>query len=498
MHESFFSHKIARPYPYRWFTPVVIVAGLAAVVLVSFINFTTSGYELVAISSSNPNKTVAEANRFGNIKWPEYFVQNSQATCASTTLSLGSFIYTTNNALRYKLLSVWREIDGVQDYLGSLVYHNNLLRNCNVTEVDIQVLNKYSQRPVLSARASVGVLISSTARCAVDTDTSVDSSSGGQTFFELQGTYQDGEITDFLSDNATTKASLYWGHSLLGSYWKLFSKAWHDSAHQIKDGGYFGEIILARNASDSVKGTKEEVMSNSFFHVECYTENGFCANHSIPILLSSGGPYTAPYPDIWNRVDTLGKTMWFTTMTDLGLNDTLNGIPNMLAYGDLLQNLTSNFTNEAQAYERGLKQDQEHYGINLSVYAANQERESYNASSGPPQPPLGAAPSYLSTNYICQVPRKKSSGTLFFSVLIADLVLLQALWTAFKFVVDTIAERRHPSMAYCAGCLQIQEGGALPARPRLTVMHRHPSFKEAPSESHERLVDADSVEVGRG
>ena len=49
------------------------------------------------------------------------------------------------------------------------------------------------------------------------------------------------------------------------------------------------------------------------------------------------------------------------------------------------------------------------------------------------------------------------------AILIADLVLLQAIWTVFKLVTDSILLRRHPEMKYCEGCLKSgagQEGGS--------------------------------------
>lgn len=46
------------------------------------------------------------------------------------------------------------------------------------------------------------------------------------------------------------------------------------------------------------------------------------------------------YPNIWYRVNILGKTMWFTVLADLGFNK--SAVPNMLINPDLLANLTAN------------------------------------------------------------------------------------------------------------------------------------------------------------
>jgi hypothetical protein len=453
MHKSIFSYNITRPYPFKWFTPVTAIGGLIAVVLVSFINFTTSGYELVSTSSSNPNRTVGDSTWHGNINWPSYFVQNSQATCASTTLPVNIEVFTNNHAIPYTLSSVWRVKGTKKDYLGSLVYHNNLLRDCNVTQVDIQVLGKFTQSPLNTARTGVGLLLKPRATCAVDVDTlttDLDSSSG-PTFLNLVGSYDfgDDEIPRFLRRNESIRASLYWGESLLRAYWVIVADAWHGSAGKVKDNQFYAEIILKRRARGS-NGTRGEVLSDSFFSIDCFTETTFCKNHSESVSwLSEGGHDRDPYPGIWRRIDTLGKAMWFTVMTDLGQNISVDGTPNMLVYDDLLQGLTSNLTNEYR-YWNQTKSQHHAYAV---PYIKGLAMKSFNASDSP-QPGLGASPSYLSTNYFCQVPKAKSAGALFFSVLIADLVLLQALWTGFKFIVDSVVEKRHPSMRYCEGCYE--------------------------------------------
>ncbi|KAI1816853.1 hypothetical protein GGS20DRAFT_593728 [Poronia punctata] len=428
MHKSFFSYNITRPYPYKWFTPVVIVGGLVEVALVSFINYGISGYEL--------------------------------ATCASVTFPLNALVYTRNGALPYTLSSVWRETNGSRSFLGSLIYYNNNhLLDCNITQVDIETLGKYNARPTLVARAKVNVRLRSYATCAVDIDTAISDldNSSGRTYFEMIGAYQDGE-TNFLSEDSVSLPSLHWGRSIMHVYWKLLFKAWYDSALAVENVDYGGEITLTRPLNQEPNGTAEEVTSENPFHVDCFTEFEFCANHTIPELLTG---YGGPYPNIWHIVDTLGKAMWFPTMTDLGYNTSITKYPNMLAYPNLLESLTSNFTNAVEAYETDQKtpHPDRSFGLTLGFGNSSLERKSFNASTTL-DTRLGARPSYLSTNYVCQVPRPKSAGVLVFSILIADLVLLQAIWTIFKFTVDTVAERRHPSRGCCRGCQQPEHDGS--------------------------------------
>ena len=67
---------------------------------------------------------------------------------------------------------------------------------------------------------------------------------------------------------------------------------------------------------------------------------------------------------------------------------------------------------------------------------------------------LGVHPSTLASNYLCQVPRPKSTGSFVFAILMTDLVLQRGLWSLFKLIIDAVLVRRHPEMKVCEGCLK--------------------------------------------
>lgn len=69
--------------------------------------------------------------------------------------------------------------------------------------------------------------------------------------------------------------------------------------------------------------------------------------------------------------------------------------------------------------------------------------------------PFGTTPSVIATTYIYQVPQLKSAGNLIVAIVVADLVLLQAVWKLYKLVAETIVTRRQPSANYCQGCLGV-------------------------------------------
>lgn len=62
MHHSWFSYSISKPYPFRWFTPVVLVGGVILAVLLSLINLSANGYYLKPLYTSDPNGTEALSN----------------------------------------------------------------------------------------------------------------------------------------------------------------------------------------------------------------------------------------------------------------------------------------------------------------------------------------------------------------------------------------------------------------------------------------------------
>jgi hypothetical protein len=110
-----------------------------------------------------------------------------------------------------------------------------------------------------------------------------------------------------------------------------------------------------------------------------------------------------PYPSIWKSVDVLGKAMWFSVLTDLGRNQ--SGVPNMLVEPTLLANLTSNYTSEIQAWPT--------YNDSITQRLDPGLAQASFDPNATPLPDLNATQSTLTTNYVCQVPRMKSAGTLF-------------------------------------------------------------------------------------
>lgn len=69
---------------------------------------------------------------------------------------------------------------------------------------------------------------------------------------------------------------------------------------------------------------------------------------------------------------------------------------------------------------------------------------------------LGVKPAQINTQYACQVPQQNGTGALAMTVIIGNLVLLQALWTAFCWATDLWLKKIDPGAMLCEGCAKQQ------------------------------------------
>lgn len=247
----------------------------------------------------------------------------------------------------------------------------------------------------------------------------------------------------FLSRNQSTAASLWWGESLMSMYWGMVvwelesqrrNKTSHDEPFVRR-----GTVSFTRNESYS------DITDLRFFNID----------YRFIVDLGGGDysmvydpddvkdPMTAGslnaediYPNIWIKTDTLVKSAYSTVLTDLG--QTSASTPNILSDESLLEYFTSNFTDDRKA--------------NIKTGPATESYTTLRDSTGP----LGTTPSVIATTYICQVPQLKSAANMIVAIVVADLVLLQAVWQLYKLAAETILTRRQPLANYCQGCLAVQ------------------------------------------
>jgi len=165
---SLFSYGITKPYPFRWFTPLVVVSFIILTVLFSLLNFVSTGYTLVVQESSNPNITV-HSNVWMR-HWPSFLTSKVQPTCQTVNLPVGSEFFTNQTALTYTLTDVWQpQAGGAGAGYGiapSLTYYNNVMENCSVNsvEVDFSAMDRSANQ---FAYSEWGAVVRSYATCSL-------------------------------------------------------------------------------------------------------------------------------------------------------------------------------------------------------------------------------------------------------------------------------------------------------------------------------------------
>ena len=112
-------------------------------------------------------------------------------------------------------------------------------------------------------------------------------------------------------------------------------------------------------------------------------------------------------------------------MTDLGQT---TATPNILTNATALQYYTQNITY------------MQNYTLNAIPGPANDSYDALKEQTGT----LQMSASVISTKYLCQVPKRKSSGTLVVSILVADLVFIQALWKVFTLCTGAWLTHKDP------------------------------------------------------
>jgi hypothetical protein len=157
-------------------------------------------------------------------------------------------------------------------------------------------------------------------------------------------------------------------------------------------------------------------------------------NHHGPHPLDLSDPVILKiWPNIWIEVDRLARSYYSSILLDLGQTDaSSNMLLNETALKFYLQEYPTLYQNETEK----------------DFY----ELESWSGVKLPPSNPddftslignLSTSPSVIRTKYLCQVPKKKSPGSIIISILVADIVFMQALWKLFNFIVSTWLTHRH-------------------------------------------------------
>ena len=169
-HQSLFRYPLTRAYPYPWFTWVVAIGGIAAVILFSFVNLIANGYVFHTVYTETPNSTLAQYDWFNQQPWS--LASKMSPQCAPAILTPGAEYFTSNLGLRYTL----EQINKVQpngsagDIIPAVSYLNNLLTDCVIGEVDVIMRRLDSSTASHGWESWADSYAYATARCTIPTN----------------------------------------------------------------------------------------------------------------------------------------------------------------------------------------------------------------------------------------------------------------------------------------------------------------------------------------
>ena len=236
----------------------------------------------------------------------------------------------------------------------------------------------------------------------------------------------------FLNLDKKSKACLWWGHELLVVwFWNLIDTLATYADDNVTDASTItnARLYMARSGGTNIT-------SLDFFNITGWFYMG---NGDLHALQVSGKPPSHKLKpmlagvDVGLQVHHFATVFYSTILSDLGQP---NG-PNILTDFGLIQQYV------LEGYDsRPLP------GFNPSTTTAQQAFDQAKASAGP----LSISPSTFNSQYICQVPRRRSTGPVLIAILVADIVFLQALFNILTLTSTWLLTRKDKQANFCEGC----------------------------------------------
>jgi hypothetical protein len=447
---SIFSYSITRQYPYRWFTPTAVVGGIALAAVFSTINFFSNAYNMVTVTTFNPD--IVEANRWsGHV--PNALTSRIQPRCENTTILVGSSISTNQTALSYRLVRV-------QDY-PALAYDNKQLDTCWVTQISIAFDTNNGRSAALIDRSGWGVTVNADAICLVPGDDAGTQMNLAARYDPLLGSDEPG--VGVFKAVYYINPGLLWAQTLLLGFWaETVTAITEQTLQQADDTDSALPQFNLSSGYITLERPKYDIRDKPFYSKGQYAffdsnSDVYKGNFSSTNKTSYEDLITdAPWPNIWAPTDRLAKAMFSAISADLGQlyrwyddgGQETSLYSTMISNSDHLYHWTENLTQIWNASNVLYKDD---------LLGARLEMVPYTYITG--DYPLGFSNSTIFAIYTCQVPHLKSGFNIFISILVADLVLLRVAWTLYNFIVTYLLNSRHPDANLCLGCLESGRNG---------------------------------------
>lgn len=235
MHLYRFSYPITKPYPFKWFTPLVIVLGLVLAVLFSFITYPANAYDMIIETTTDPGDFVERNQKSSPFGW--LYGDNLKPKCEPYDLSVGSRFFTTNKGFLYTVDKVYRlnsETDHTDVMDQSVPYLNNTLKNCRPNRIIIDLTKDDTAKPpetwwiswiknsYFEAAATYVQVLVEMSYSDTNMDLSCESDNEDEGRMEINFSMKKSGVAKDEWDYILaldSNASFWWGSQLLNTYW---------------------------------------------------------------------------------------------------------------------------------------------------------------------------------------------------------------------------------------------------------------------------------------
>lgn len=133
-----FSYNISRRFPGPWFSLAIFTVCVFGAVIFTLLNYVVYGFELVTISTHDPNSTLL-AEQIWTQNWPWSSVNKAVGTFQPYTLFVNSVLYTNSTSLPYTVTGIWQDGPNGPQAVSSLAYYNNVLLDCDVKYIQVDI-----------------------------------------------------------------------------------------------------------------------------------------------------------------------------------------------------------------------------------------------------------------------------------------------------------------------------------------------------------------------
>ncbi|KAI0189786.1 hypothetical protein EV127DRAFT_340643 [Xylaria flabelliformis] len=461
MHQSFLQYSITKPYPQRWFTPAVLIGGIALTVLVSFGNYASNAFYLRTTYTGDPNTTAIANNRW-------YFntpFNDDPTKCDSKLVTVGTTFFTTNLGFSYEItgISLLDNEGTAVTALPSILYHNNILDDCYTRQIHIDLLKEGLANPPFWWISWRNSFTTATFQCSAASESGISN-------IILQVKYY--VSTSLIDSNSSSHASAWWGISLLRSTWY---------------GVMTSMCSIRQFDNNSIRDPDLFDIKFAFITEKGQIINNYEDGRGLELINND----SAVFSPVLTEALYFAKLMHSLAMLDLGNSQ----LSNFLLDDESLRYVTSGSGN-INRQPGGIFYDYVSWanggllGEIISPFNGSQFvpiNESYAALSSLVGP-LGTNSSTIFAQYICSIPTRKSAGSLLLAIILADLVFLQAGRKIFDWGVQAVMTRQDPTTMICAGCLASRAGDTMEVKEVKENSYKLISMSSATSQQEDGLL----------